>query len=118
MLLAKDTIELGQRELGEWVVLAYEEHLRVIDVPDIEAAGEDIDPERRVVLDALEGANGDRIDLLAEDGDIGHTGEQGRNGGGGAVHVVLQLHPRLEPLEVLLPKHYELAHPRDLCAAV
>src|SRR5580692_8142991 len=104
--------------MREWVVLAYEEHLRVVDVPDVDAAGEDIDPEWRVVLDALEGADSGRIDLLAEDGDIGYTGEESRNGGGGAIHVVLQLHVRLELLEVLLPKHYELAHPCGLCTAM
>jgi hypothetical protein len=91
---------------------------RVVDVPDVDAAGEDVDPEWWIVLDALEGADGDRINLLAEDGDIGHTGEKGWNGGGGAIHVILQLHTRLELLEVLLPKHYELAHPCDLCAAM
>ena len=95
-----------------------EEHLRIVDVSDVYAAGENIDPEWRVVLDALEGADGGGIDLLAEDGDVGHAGEESGNGGGGAIHVVLELYPRLELLEVLLPKHYELAHPCNLCTAM
>ena len=43
MILAEDSVELSECDMRQRIALVDEEHLRVVDVADVDRAGEDID---------------------------------------------------------------------------
>src|SRR5215469_5002163 len=118
VIFAEDGVELLKRDACERVVFVDVEHLRIVDVAHVDRSGEELNGERRVVFDALEGAYSDGVSFFAENGDVGDTVPEPWNGRRSAVHAVFEPDAWLKALEIFLPRCEQDLHPWVVCRAM
>src|SRR5262249_22290790 len=112
VLATEHRIELRQRELPDRITHMHEEHLGVVEVPDVKASSRDLDAERRIVHHAFERCGGGRVYLLAEYRDVPTSGVQRPDCRSRTVHPVVDLQARKMSSKTCLPRLDE--HPHEV----
>src|SRR5262249_41178212 len=110
MLAAEDGVNLRQREFGERVIFVDENIEREIHVADVEAAGGDVNAERRVAHHARESFNLRRPDFAPQNRQVTRARIQRAHRRGCAVHAIVKLNAGMMATKSVLPQLHQLAH--------
>ncbi len=110
VLGSENGIELRQGQPFDGIVLTHKNHVRVIEIVHVEAAGGDLDAGWGVMLFAQKCRLRRGADLLAQDGNVSRPGVERTDRRGGAIHVVLEFHVRLVFRKTGDPRVHQPAH--------